>query len=643
MSSVAYANAPTFNDLPDVVVTDGALNNALGLTVDFNFFNYVNALRILDYVSDDDSNLSNVAKVGFQEATDDDNVLIGGEAAITAGLELDVDDWDNFVDKNTTGWPYLTIRDLIRSPTGGIPDPAAGGDAAFPDPTDSGGTPITDWALGVPASDVETILPWHNDEAQDGVLVDTDPQARLIALFVADEDNVISETMLIYSINNATNELSGAFTTLFETTFPPPNASDPLWFTQINGNGGNLASLTLTGNLTTGTFIGGESPIASGAGTVGTFLRYTTTTDPADTNNITGRIPFIEGNLIYEARYGLTLLAHSTTSGPADKQNAPDIRIGVLNANGHVGITTIINSSNSAGRGAVGAFDPQLLDVGTSREYKVHWDSHSNSPSVANLDISATLDGRTFHAFFDILDFDDQNNITAVGDEGEWRITSFSVGSITKPPTLGSGAPASRFYNIGNISAANGFATQDSSGSMSFVEDTPGAGDGTFNDLGGNNSGTAGFILKQKLEVLEWLTGITTRVTAHVSVPTAADRQNYKGFRLRHDQGFGNLIFVTDIQQNDSAGSGLDFPYVPVSRDSAEFTANGPTEQISYIDPYNGPGADFLALTLPAEIQLRRFHLSLDMVNSDAANAGVPGGANAVTVHDVIYELYGEL
>jgi hypothetical protein len=636
MSSVTYALAPNWQDLPDVIVSDGDFNTAQGLTIDFNFFVYVNALRILDYVSDEDSDLSSTdGRFAFQEATDDDNLSLAGESQLGAVDVNDRDAWDNFYDTNTTGFPFVTIRDLIRSPTGGTDPPGA----AFPNPTTAGGTPITDYDLGTTPSLVQTQLPWHNDEAQDGVLVDTDPQARVVAMWVADEDTAVSDTMLVYSINNATNELSGGFTTLFDTGFPTENSSLPDWEVGINGAGA-LSSVTLRGDVATGNFIGAQADAQTPTG--GQFLRYVTTTDPADVNGIQGRIPFIEGDSIYESRHTLSLAVHATTGGPADRQNAPDIRIGAIHSFGQVAFTTIINSSNASNRAAVGNFDPQLPNVGESQTFVSHWDSHSNSPNVNDMlnPLGLTVDARTFHGFFDIL------NVGSVGgsdqsDEGIWDLTAYSVGAITKPPTLTGSSPASRFYTIGNIAVSNGFAQQGISGSMTFVEHTTGSlsGGATFGDSGGNNTGTPGFLLMQNVEAAVWLSGITIRVTAKVSCPTDTDRLNYKGFRLRHDQGFGNMITVVDIQQNEPDSGGLNSaPYVPISRTDSAFASDGPTSQISYIDPYNGPSADFLA----APSSFRDWHLALDIVPPNNAGA-LPTTANEITVHEVIYEVFDEL
>jgi hypothetical protein len=304
----------------------------------------------------------------------------------------------------------------------------------------------------------------------------------------------------------------------------------------------------------------------------------------------------------------------------------------------------VINSTNVENRGGAGLdFDSHLPEVGSSQTFTLHFDSHAEMPGVQGLlnpPIAPTpVDARTYHAFFDVVDLNIGNGVAQV-DEGVWDLTAFAVGAVAKPAPLGAGDPASRFYDIGPIAVSNGFNQQDAGGAMAFVEDTPAPGEATFRDNGGNAAVPGGgFLLMNRLDSAPWLAGITVRATAKLSVPTAADVPNFKGFRLRHDQGFGAMINFIIIQQND-ASNAFGYPYIPIARDDPSFAADGPSDLIAYLDPLNGPGPDWFAP--PATADIRNWVLALDIVPPSNADA-LPDTANDITVHSVVYEIFNEL
>ena len=142
VAMTGYAKAPSFGDLPDVIISDQEKNEELGFTTDYNFFEYMNAFDILTYAQDEDSSPANDLKFVFTEEVPNMNDLqINGKTQLDLGTadENDPSTWCGFEiipsGQGSGGDFSVSFQDLIRSPS-----PFAG--VPFPDPLyEQGGAP----------------------------------------------------------------------------------------------------------------------------------------------------------------------------------------------------------------------------------------------------------------------------------------------------------------------------------------------------------------------------------------------------------------------------------------------------------------------------------------------------------------------
>ena len=224
VANTGFANAPIFSRISDVVIGD-LEDNQHGLTVDVNFFRYDNAFNILDFITDETTSL---LRFSFLEGTTHENVSINGKHNLDSdGLNAYSDHpaWTTDTDVEITGGTdyFFSFRDLLRSPDDrGTPDPVGSlteADALnwrFPDPVDTGGSPVT--------SGTVACLPWQNIDGSDLLGSDDDPigetdYQRLVTLFASDSSTVSYQSFYVWSCNDVYDTLSGGFTTLFSDDF----------------------------------------------------------------------------------------------------------------------------------------------------------------------------------------------------------------------------------------------------------------------------------------------------------------------------------------------------------------------------------------------------------------------------------------
>ncbi|MCX7013601.1 MAG: hypothetical protein NTW86_13765, partial [Candidatus Sumerlaeota bacterium] len=488
-SQVSFANAPVFKDIPDVIIGDADFNN--GLTVDLNFFTYINALNLLPgatldnhYIADNDTAAS-ALRLAFKEWPVDQasDLEINGKLQLLSGSGELSDDKDTWGAKELTGgtqW-WLSFRDLVRSPhRGGTPDPTntpPNGSDPYPDPLDENGNPVL--------SGTVEVLPWHNVDGSPGVLslgaMGPGFQARTVSLYVADEDNVVTYTkgLLVYSKNNANDSLSGGFTTLFHNAFD--TTSENQWAFQSYAG---IGVATSSGGMTGG-FLGMEAgQLAGTANTSMYFGRWQTVNNPLDTYGFTQLIEATTADQIYQARYRMRLTTDSG-GGPASKDNAPQIRLGVQNGGLNSSLEMWITSTPTAAGGDV---NTQLPTVGQTKDYNIFWSPMENTPNWDNMNIpSMGIDARTWAAFFDVLDADEGS---APYDAGKGLLEDFLVGHVNRPGDLDVGSPASLRYVLTDLTSSGGFAVgqHDASTFVQLLPNNPSAGKIKFQDAGLNTN-----------------------------------------------------------------------------------------------------------------------------------------------------------
>jgi hypothetical protein len=604
----ALANAPVFSEIPDVIIGDRDFNEQLGLTVDYNFFRYINAFNVLGYVSDNDTTLTDL-KFAFTEGPvlDVDNDLSINDHIQLRGSEIGSDDGTWGPTKELTGGSnfWMSFRDIVRSPGTGNPG------SPFGNPHLANGTEVT--------SPTVAVLPWHNLSGQPGVLGSSpgEPDARSVTLWAADADQSASQTLLVFSINNENNDLSGGFRTLFTSA---PFSS---WEYDPFGSAG-LGAATSSGGSTFIGLAGGQTASSGGAN----FARWQTKVVP-NTANYQGLIPAIDSNEVYLARFSMS--ANTLSAGhPSSKTYLAQVRIGVQQAASVNEVDVNINAMRQTSLN----LDSQLPDLGTTKNYDVMWSPLLGTPEFDDAHLlvpfpsapGGVIDARTWRAYFDMVDADRG----APENEGLWRLESFVVGAVARPADLPVSAPASERFLLTNLTSSGGFATMLSvSGDTITQGGSAGAGTITINDPG-RPGGSGNYITYEKAPVVSWLADKVVRVTVQMSCPTTTDRNNYHKTRIRHNVIGLNIYHMWILFQAGTPFPGA-IPAAPIARDSVGYTA--PTSYEVYLPAFGGPSADQLALGG----DYSKWLAGIDQINGDGSGTAL--NPTHVTVHQVLYEI----
>lgn len=502
-ASTTFANAPFFTgNVPDVVIGDNEDGIPGGLTVDTNFFRYLNAINILDYVDDTDSATTDLKFAFFEGTTTSNDLEINGAEQVANPED------DGTWGSDTITNPWLSFRDLVRSPNGG---PAGTELDPFPNPTEPDGTTEID-------SDTQALLPWHNNEAAPSELSDDD-RSRDMWIVVADEDgNLISKSMVVYSMNAGDDALSSGVD--FNVVFEDASPSSTGWI--------GTDSVTHLTKATT----------SEGTG----YIQLQSAAQDASGDGYWGRwrqspvagvapIPYVEtANVIYCARLDLELNAATSSS----RLNAPNIRLGAAN---QLDILTTMNVVKSTIAGTTEVHNPQLPNVGETRTYNMYWARNEALPDYAQQDLSGSggIDYRGFKLFFDVLDPD-----TSGADKGgTWRLKKAVVGTIPRPADL----------TVGTLPANTLAFLLDDVTASPFTGEVAGSINGSVAQAGGNatfhSTGTAGagksVILYNASGFAPWMSGKLMRVIAKLSCVAAGDRASFGLARVRHETPLGNV------------------------------------------------------------------------------------------------------
>lgn len=601
LASASFANAPVFRTVPHIVIGD--FEDNIGMTVDQNIFRYINALNIAPLVSDVDSPATSL-KFAYLEASSHNDVSINDKRQLDLVGEFPnvPASWNNSVSLRLipNGSFIFSFRDTYRSP---LPNAAP-----YPDPL----VDPDNVGAGVYTQNQTAQLQTRNAAGT------FDPGGRAVVLYVADDhDNVDSTTLLVFSVNNGTDGLSGAYTTVFSDSL----ANSANW--RYVSIGGMSAATSASGS--------GFLRLTAGATATGFlnkwFARWETNNLPVgqggDVLGITQRIPYISGNRIYVARFALT------PSGNALKHNLPSIRLGAFLGGNNIQIVTWIGTVNGPANLDPTA-NPQIPNSGVQRIYPVYWSSHDWTTNFNRLLIpAASIDARTWAVFFDVHDANQQAGLA--DDSGSWELNSLEVLSADRPPTQ---APAINLTDLGTTGSW-GLANEspNSAGGVTVAQNTPAAGQITFTDPG--SAATAapaqylmwGYARNTNVGLYTWDNQLR-RATIELSCPTTTHRNNFHRVRFRHLTFAENVFQEMYIRQQFlSEGN----PMAPPARDAGGKQFD---RYEQYVAPYGGS---------TALLQLVGWHLISPVVDQ---LYNIPGETNALatqtTVHRVYYETFAE-
>jgi hypothetical protein len=574
--------APVINGVPDVIIGD----SEDGLTIDNNWFRYVNAFNLLDYVSDGDSTPSTDLMYVFLEENSYNNIRINDKNQIDAADSADPATWGP---SEITGFGgtrnfLLTFWDVLRSdPATQQPNPPY-----WANPLDVNGDEVT--------SAQQELLPWQTDESDSLVL---GGDSRLVTMLASDEfDNIDSDTLLVMSENAGIDAVVEQVTTIFEDDFSLGAGTQWFYNTvaalpaatsgQATGTGGYLSiqsGLTATGTLGawSNVFWGRWSQYIDG---------YQGVVDPAD------------GDVMYRAN--LTLRQDQANVGVA-----PRIRYGAIQGAGN---QAIVNATTPLAGGDA-TYNPQVPAQGVQQNFTVCWSAHSDSPFFDDLlwdTGSGVFDLRGWNCFYDMFDNQDTQ-------AGTWYLDNVLVETVPTPTAVTPAFSATDFS--GWASAA------DASGTITATQ-LPGGGV-TFNDPG-TTTAVRNFRLLSQDTGLDWQADQTLRVNVELSCPSAANRTNFHRFRVRTYSPYWHVSQEWFLQSDD----GGTLSYVGTM---PTFPPVGSTYTYSmYVPPVGGPTPELVAASaVDITVAIDQLHNVLRQGQAGATS----GLATATTVHSLSVEL----
>ena len=579
-----FAKAPVISNVPDVIIGDEEDFNQ-GLTIDNNWFRYVNAFNILDYVSDEDSTPSTDLMYVFLEENSYNNLVIGEKT------QIDAADFDNpaaWGSNEITGFGgtrnfLLTFWDVLRS------DPAtqAGSEPYWPNPLDAAGDPVT--------SSQKEMLPWQTDESNPAIL---SGDKRLVTMFAADEfDNIDTTTLFVMSENAGFDAVEGA-TTIFEDDMSLGSGTE--WFYNVVATLPAATSATATG-------VGGYLSIQSGltaTGTLGGWSNMFWGRWSQYIDGYQGVVPHADGDVMFRAN--ITLRQDQLDVGVT-----PRIRYGAIQG---IGNQAIVNSTAPLAGGGI-TFNPVVPAQGAQQNFTTCWSAHSDSPAFDDLlwDTGAGVyDLRTWNCFYDMFDNQDTQ-------AGTWFLDHLLVETIPAPAAV---TPA---FGATDFSA---WAVQDDGGGSITATHIPGGGV-TFNDPG-STTALRNFTLLSADTLLDWTADVTMRVNVELSCPDASARNNFHRFRVRTYSPYWHVSQEWFLQSDDGGT-------LPSIGTMPTFPPVGSTYTYStYVAPNGGPSPELISFpAIDMWVAIDQLHNVL----RQGASGATSGLATATTVHSLSVEL----
>jgi hypothetical protein len=579
--------APVINGVPDVIIGD----SEDGLTIDNNWFRYVNAFNLLDYVSDGDSTPSTDLMYVFLEENSYNNIRISDKGPIDAA---DFDNPSAWGPNEITGFGgtrnfLLTFWDVLRSdPATQQPNPPYWGH-----PLDANGDEVT--------TTQQELLPWQTDESDPLVLAG---DKRLVTMLASDEfDNIDSDTLYVMSENAGIDAVVEQVTTIFEDDFSLGAGTEWAYNT--------VAALpAATSGTATGT--GGYLSIQSGltaTGTLGAWSNVFWGRWSQFVQGYEGVVPHADGDVMFRAN--LTLRQNQ-----ASVAITPRIRYGAIQGAGN---QAIVNATTPLVGGDV-TFNPQIPAQGVQQNFTVCWSAHSDSPSFDDLlwdTGSGVYDLRGWNCFYDMFDNQDTQ-------AGTWYMDHLLVETVPTPTAVTPAFSTTDFS--GWTPQADTTNPVDSTIDVSFA-----GGAVTFTDPG-TTTALRNFYLLSLDTGLDWQADTTMRVNVELSCPTAAARTNFHRFRVRTYSPFWHVSQEWFLQSDDGGtlsyiGTMPTFPPV-----GATYTYS------AYVPPVGGPSPELVAYPGDAV----GITVAIDQLHN-VLNQGGPGAtsglATATTVHSLSVEL----
>jgi hypothetical protein len=578
--------SPVINGVPDVILAD----SEDGLTIDNNWFRYVNAFNLLDYVSDGDSTPSTDLMYVFLEENSYSNIRINDMT------QIDAADFDNpaaWASNEITGFGgtrnfLLTFWDVLRS------DPAtqAANPPYWPDPIDANGDPV--------ASGTREMLPWQTTEGSPAVL---GGDKRLVTMFAADEfDNIDTDTLFVMSENAGLDDIIPEVTTIFEDDFSAGPGTQ--WFYNTVAQLPAATSGSATGSA-------GYLSIQSGLTATGTLGDWSNLFWGRWSQYIDGYQGVVGGDVTGDVMFRASL---TLRQDQADVGVTPRIRYGAIQG---LGNQAIVNATTPlAGAGA--AYNPQVPAQGVDQAFSVCWSNHSDSPSYDDLlwDTGAGVyDLRGWNCFYDMFDNQDTQ-------AGTWFLDHLLVETVPTPAAVTPAFSATDF---------SGWAVQDENASGTGTITTthlPGGGV-TFNDPG-TTTALRNFTLLSSDTGLEWTADVTMRVNVELSCPDAAARNNFHRFRVRTYSPYWHVSQEWFLQSDDGGT-------LPAIGTMPTFPPVGSTYTYStYVTPLSGPTPELAsASAVDMWVAIDQLHNVLRQGETGATS----GLATATTVQSLSIEL----
>jgi hypothetical protein len=612
VAMTGYAKAPSFGNLPDVIISDQEANE--GFTTDYNFFEYLNAFDILTYAQDEDSSTASDLKYVFTEMLQNTNdIQINGKTQLDLGAydENDPSTWPAgsliIPDGQGSGGDFtVSFQDLIRSP--GPFD----GVTPFPDPLyEEGGAAVTMGDTGI-------FLPWHDASGNLVRTPDVDTPSRMITIWAGDEDdNPGSGSLMVYSVNELADDLSGLLATIFTDDLPGDNTDD--WISETVAGIG-AATTGATGNLTL------AAPAFTGSNFTYTRWRLRNYGELAVKPVVDGvptpypgwvPIEYVpDDSVIYSARF---TMQHDQ----AARETVPSMRIGINDALTYQVALTYIGTFDATSSQTANS---QWPDQNTPRVYRQYF-ANNPGPSEASLDLgdgTGVVNGwggdlRNFNGFWDILN----KNANGVG---ELTMSYFEVVTMPRPAdsTKTAHDPETDFV-LDQVNSETLKATGvQSAGTLALTIPASTAG------------GTVPWILYSEFDAVQMTPDTLVRVQVELSCPQTSDRDNFKQFRVRFNAPFFQQDQLYYIQQYDPAlAAVVGYPSLPPSQQASP----GATATYDvYMPVYMTDTTDLQGINPSGPADLADyFYLGLDYVGNP--NAAAMTTASTVTVHSVTSEV----
>lgn len=576
-----FAKAPVISGVPDVIIGD----EEDGLTIDNNWFRYVNAFNLLDYVTDEDSTPSTDLMYVFLEENSYNNLKINDKD------QIDAADFDNpaaWGPNEITGFGgtrnfLLSFWDVLRSdPATQQPNPPY-----WSDPIDAAGDPV--------ASDTVELLPWQTVEGSPATL---GGDKRLVTMFAADEfDNIDTDTLFVMSLNAGFDDVVPEVTTLFDTNFP--DGAGTQWvYNTVPGVLGECTS-GAAGDGTSG-YLSIQAALTAGTATLpynyGRWIQY-----DASVLGYQGVIPHADGDVMYRANMTLR-------QDQAVTDVTPRIRFG---ASQPIGGQAILNITTPVLVAGDATLNPQIPAQNVQQSFTTCWSANSDAPGYDDLlwdtgGAFGVVDMRTWNCFLDVVDNQDTQ-------AGTWFMDSLLVETIPAPAAV---TPAMSVTDLA------GFVEVGTSGTIPYTRNVDGSI--TFNDPGATGTTRNFRLLQSPVPGVVWTANQTLRVSVELSCPDAAARTNFHRFRVRTFTGAQHVSQEWLLLSADTF-SALGMPSMP--------PVGPPHTYEMYVQPNGGASPELIALGGGYS----SYTLALDQLHSFGnATAGNP---TATTVHSVSVEL----